>query len=389
MHLLNELSTQLCLHVGAIKSRYTTTTTTTSTINKINFHPRAEVMKVNLMCGDPFKKRPITIIVNPTPHNSSNVLKPLCQIFIVAFDFYFNVMYKGEPGNGPYNKFLEKLKEVSKAPNGLGGTISDGPINDIINTSGVIDPNTTKVNIYTMYTTIQALKALGYDELTIIDPLEDFWNLHKFSPSTITSIKAPKPPKMDDDGSGDEDEEPLPHKLPKGTKWAERLLGEGSWYCIPIHYHLVLCLCYVGPKTKVSSPTITNYHQLSTQDKPIDSPKPLCMPLDPIKCKKKPYWSITSNGHLKIDFNFGMVRAGRSGYVSKRQFVGAHVLVCWLFHGNPPSGEPICGHLCGHPNCINPLHLKWMTCKKDAEMRAWHQQDGDDGEPNKGKMCPL
>lgn len=55
---------------------------------------------------------------------------------------------------------------------------------------------------------------------------------------------------------------------------------------------------------------------------------------------------------------------------------GAHELVCSMFWG-PRPGEPgvwHAAHTCGNANCLNPLHLQWMTNSQNQLCRAWHAQ---------------
>jgi len=62
---------------------------------------------------------------------------------------------------------------------------------------------------------------------------------------------------------------------------------------------------------------------------------------------------------------------GRNG-----QLVAVHRVMCWLWRGPPPAGHPLCVHLCGVPNCLNPLHLHWANPRLNAAMHQWHCDAG-------------
>lgn len=54
-------------------------------------------------------------------------------------------------------------------------------------------------------------------------------------------------------------------------------------------------------------------------------------------------------------------------------YLSGSKVVCWLFHGCPKEGEE-CGHLCGHPNCLNPRHLRWVTKSENSLMKKEHRE---------------
>jgi hypothetical protein len=58
-----------------------------------------------------------------------------------------------------------------------------------------------------------------------------------------------------------------------------------------------------------------------------------------------------------------------------------HRLVCWLYRGGPPRGQGSSRmqvvHLCGIPNCINPLHLMWAHPYQNKAMMEWHSSSSD------------
>lgn len=111
-----------------------------------------------------------------------------------------------------------------------------------------------------------------------------------------------------------------------------------------------------------------------------------CMLYDVDKVKTTPYFSINNNGYLVLDFGRGKVtkrekkrdRWGgwRETLVEKPSiYLSGSKVVCWLFHGCPKEGEE-CGHLCGHPNCLNPRHLRWLSKSENLVMRKEHKEGG-------------
>lgn len=111
--------------------------------------------------------------------------------------------------------------------------------------------------------------------------------------------------------------------------------------------------------------------------------KSTCMLYDPAKVQATQYFSINNNGYLVLDFGrYRRViitkKRGRWGKVMEEeveepqlQVQGGRVL-CWLFHGCPGEGQE-CGHLCGHPNCLNPRHHKWVSKGENKRMQQWHR----------------
>jgi hypothetical protein len=108
-----------------------------------------------------------------------------------------------------------------------------------------------------------------------------------------------------------------------------------------------------------------------------DSFVPLCMSLIPVFACPLMYFNLHKKGYFNLDFGKGEMvpRKGKKEKVL-RVIVGAHVIVCWLFHGPPPSKGLEVGHLCGHPNCLNPMHLHWCSKHTNALVRKWHKQNG-------------
>lgn len=424
-------------------------------------------------------KRPITILVNPTPHNS-NVFNPLCEIFIVASDFFYNVLDNGTMDKGPYNQFMDKLHYlIHNDVQYVGGPITNknGPIKDIIRHSNVIKSNATIVKVYTLHTVIKALRELEYSVDLFIDPLEDFWNEYKFTPSTIPSLKAPKTNIVESDDDGD-DEEHFPTKLPKGIKWVDKLLlGKGSRYGIPkkkrptylkcvveelntfatdvdfntmrddmfqtshicsstfndmekilwgywgfLHHQLniahkdmdlsnwancnhvfmflaylkqVRCVghprlkqvitlairvcTYLGKIKKLSmtkvKPLVEHYQALMAQVRKSGTHYKGSTVEDDVKLPN-PYIHLHKKGYFNLDFGKGMVmKSKKKGYQEQRVIMGVHVFLCWVFNGPQPKGHEV-GHLCGHPNCINPSHLHWCTRAENYKVFKWHKVHG-------------
>lgn len=69
----------------------------------------------------------------------------------------------------------------------------------------------------------------------------------------------------------------------------------------------------------------------------------------------------------------------------------AHRVVCWMFHGPPPSdpglmSQPelgrwhsqnwVVGHLCGCAGCLCPSHLAWLRPQDNVACEAWHRVCG-------------
>lgn len=65
-------------------------------------------------------------------------------------------------------------------------------------------------------------------------------------------------------------------------------------------------------------------------------------------------------------FSRGTAGYGQIGV--KRKPIGAHRIVCELFHGQPQSEELFAIHSCGngHLGCVNPRHLRWGTSSDNA-----------------------
>lgn len=115
-------------------------------------------------------------------------------------------------------------------------------------------------------------------------------------------------------------------------------------------------------------------------DKPYkpfdDDVHDLCMPLMEDLVKGIEYLHFDPKGYINVHMGHYIYRGkgARKGKKVKVN-VGAHVLVCWLFHGTKGKGMQ-CAHKCGHPNCINPHHLRWVKPWQNAWMRAWHKRHG-------------
>ena len=101
----------------------------------------------------------------------------------------------------------------------------------------------------------------------------------------------------------------------------------------------------------------------------------LCMPLLASLVSKVAYFTLNKKGYIMLDFGKGLVYRGKKlGWREERVKIGVHVLVCWLFHGLPAEPDPVegkwvCGHICGHPNCMNGMHMRWMFVKENNQMR--------------------
>jgi hypothetical protein len=109
----------------------------------------------------------------------------------------------------------------------------------------------------------------------------------------------------------------------------------------------------------------------------LDGFKSLCMPLIPSLVARAMYISLHKQGYFLLDFGRGMVmRSKKKGFRLQRVVMGVHVFLCWMVHGPPSCKGLEVGHLCGHPNCINPSHLHWCSRSKNMEVARWHKEHG-------------
>jgi hypothetical protein len=67
----------------------------------------------------------------------------------------------------------------------------------------------------------------------------------------------------------------------------------------------------------------------------------------------------------------GYIRMHFSGHT----YMSGHAFVSWCFHGRPQPGQQVL-HLCGVPNCLNPLHLAPGTPSQNRQQQQWHSQGG-------------
>jgi hypothetical protein len=101
-----------------------------------------------------------------------------------------------------------------------------------------------------------------------------------------------------------------------------------------------------------------------------------CMPAIDVGILHTPCMSWHPQGYVLIFMGLKLNASGRMVKVSLR----AHTLVCWMFRGQPTEvGEhgvwEVC-HMCGHPNCLNPTHLMWVSKWLNKQMAEWHKQNG-------------
>lgn len=55
--------------------------------------------------------------------------------------------------------------------------------------------------------------------------------------------------------------------------------------------------------------------------------------------------------------------------------VGVNIILCWLFHGEPPRGKPFaCHFFCGRHFCLNPKHISWGDHADNAYHKVWHKE---------------
>lgn len=63
------------------------------------------------------------------------------------------------------------------------------------------------------------------------------------------------------------------------------------------------------------------------------------------------------------------------------RFFKAHRLMCEMVNGKPPTPEHQATHKCGHPSCVNPMHLEWKTNYANQMDRAAHGTMPKHGRP--------
>ena len=124
-------------------------------------------------------------------------------------------------------------------------------------------------------------------------------------------------------------------------------------------------------------PLLYPLHKYTTAN-PQASKVHLCMPLCADQIKNTPYVSQHNQGYGVLNFGKGLVN-GKSKVI----LLGVHKVVCWLFHGMPPSQAHQVGHKCGFTNCINAHHLCYVTRSLNRRMEKWHRVNG------RGNVCPY
>lgn len=112
--------------------------------------------------------------------------------------------------------------------------------------------------------------------------------------------------------------------------------------------------------------------------------EPVCMPVSAAAVAASPYMQVHKGGYLRLYFG---QQHSRGSTAKKRAWECAHVILCWLFHGAPPSPTPRgryeAGHVCGHASCLCPAHLQWCTHAENGAMMSWHAREG------RGRLFPL
>lgn len=106
---------------------------------------------------------------------------------------------------------------------------------------------------------------------------------------------------------------------------------------------------------------------------PLYTFTPLCMHHTGRKQGERPYLRLSMTGR-------------RSGLRSPTKEY-AHRVVCWIFHGPPPSDPQllkhpnrgrwhgsnwVVGHLCGDETCVCPPHLAWLRPVDNKACQLWH-----------------
>ena len=74
-------------------------------------------------------------------------------------------------------------------------------------------------------------------------------------------------------------------------------------------------------------------------------------------------WVLQNGGYIMI----GVKRPG-----CPKEDVGLHRLVCWAFHGAPPSSDHEVAHWNGVATDNRPENLRWVTRKENAVDRERH-----------------
>lgn len=107
-----------------------------------------------------------------------------------------------------------------------------------------------------------------------------------------------------------------------------------------------------------------------------------CMLVMPGCHKLVPNMIFNANGYAHCYMGTRSKHMGKAGKQSHELWMYVHRLVCWLFHGMPPSSRHVCLHLCGYSNCLNPYHLCWGTQADNYQHARFHTP------PTKGGVKP-
>lgn len=74
-----------------------------------------------------------------------------------------------------------------------------------------------------------------------------------------------------------------------------------------------------------------------------------------------------------LPWPYGKNGAGYGSMTFNRKFGDAHVFVCRLAHGEPPSPVHEVAHNCGRRECCNPRHLRWATRRENHADKIKHK----------------
>lgn len=83
---------------------------------------------------------------------------------------------------------------------------------------------------------------------------------------------------------------------------------------------------------------------------------------------------VDHSGDACVSWPFATNAKGYGLAVISGKQRGAHVWMCILAHGEPPTPEHEAAHSCGngHLGCVNPKHLRWATHTENMADKNLH-----------------
>jgi hypothetical protein len=77
------------------------------------------------------------------------------------------------------------------------------------------------------------------------------------------------------------------------------------------------------------------------------------------------------------NYNQAYIKVMQHGFGSNPKSFLLHRLLCYAFHGPPPSESAIVAHLCQHKTCLLPWHMRWSTRGQNTEQARQHRKQQD------------